>query len=149
MSFPVTPTSELFRALDAMLTARYPSADTIAKCHLFTNNITPDSNSTVESFDEAAYVGYATANVVMSAATLNDQGMCTARSGLIVFNRSGGTTPVTVYGVFITNSDSDEVIGAQRFDVPQVAGGEFPTTISGVWRLTNPQSSYGWLDAEA
>jgi len=149
MSFPGYPITNLIQRLTALNLAQFGDEDEATKIHLYTNDVTPDPNMTEATFDEATFTGYAALDVEMTAPSMNDQGLVTSRSGLLEWATPGGGTvdPQTIYGVYITQADLG-LIAAQRFEEPQTVGGALPQAISGVWRTSEPLSSYGWLDAE-
>jgi hypothetical protein len=86
MNFPVIPTSQLFVDLQALLDASYPATVTEAKIHLFKNNVNPDVNFTVASFEEADYEDYTALEIVMGVPSMNDQGLVVAKSSLVNFS---------------------------------------------------------------
>lgn len=148
MSFPVYSTAALFTRLQALLDAGYPVGVTAANIHLYKNDVTPDANMTPATFEEADFDGAPALDVVMGAISLNDQGIVVSRSNSLEWTAPEGEPTQTVYGIYITNSANTVIIAAQRFDVPQVMGGAYATAVAGVWRVSEPLSSYGWIDTE-
>lgn len=148
MSFPVYPTQQYLDRLTALLAADFPATLTNAKCHLYDQDVTPDASSTVDTFHEADYTGYAALPITMTAPSINDQGMVVSKSNSLNFPCAAGVDTVSIYGIFITDSTGDVLLAAQKFDTRQVQGGQYPTSVTGLWRTSEPLSSYGWVDAE-
>lgn len=148
MSFPVYSTLQLVARL-ARLNEIFPvlPAQPLT-LRLYQNNVSPDAGMEVGTFVEADYSGYVAANVFMNAPSVNDQGLTVSRSNMIEFPALAGTAPQTIYGIYITDANNEAVFVAQRFIIPQTQGGNVPTAISGIWRTSEPLSSYGWLDVE-
>lgn len=149
MSFPAISTPGFLARLLALINAAYPATLTNAKIKLYKNNVTPDANMTLDTFEEADFEGYESLPLVMSGPTVNDQGVVVTKSNVCDFLADGGTPTQTIYGIFITNSLDTGLIAAQKFDIPQIMGGPYPSAINGVWRFSDPWSSYGWIDVEA
>ena len=149
MGFPVYTTSEYAVRLTAIDNESYPVSPNAAMIHLYKNDVSPDANMTVETFEEADFEGAAALELVMGSPSLNDQGIITVRSGLCEWTAPEGTTPQTVYGIYVTDNDATKIIAAQRFDTPQVMGGALATSVSGVWRSSEPLTNYGWIDVES
>lgn len=147
MSAPVVPTTELIVRLTALLTAEY-QADPDTEIHLYKNDASPDANMTLDTFVEADFDGYAALPVVMNAPTMNDVNMVVSKSALVNWTTAAGVDTQTCYGIYITDPAGTNVIAAQRFDEPQVVGGALPQSISGVWRVSEPLTTYGWIDVE-
>lgn len=149
MEFPVYATTELVARLNALNLAAYPDdVGTESRVRLYKNDVTPDANMVPATFTECDFVGYVPKDIVMSVATLNDQGLVNSRSNLCSWLTAAGADPSTVYGVFVTSRDGTSLIAAQRFDEPQQIGGALPQSISGVWRTSEPLTSMGWLSVE-
>jgi len=150
MSFPIYPISNLIIRLSQLNAAQFPNPDEPSEACLYQNDVSPDPNMTEDTFVKADFTGYVDKTLTMVSPSMNDQGLVTSRSNLLHWSTPGGgsVAPQTIYGVFIVNFDG-QVIAAQRFDEPQTVGGSLPQAISGVWRTSEPLSSYGWLDAES
>lgn len=148
MAFPVFTTAEYVIRLAALIAAEYPGTPDFSQARLYKNDIEPDANMTALTFEEADYTGYLAKDITMAAPTINDQGLIVSRSGVLNFPCAAGVATQTIYGVYFTTTDGN-VFAAQRFNAPQVQGGEFPTTISGVWRTSEPLTTYGWIDVES
>lgn len=146
MPFPVIPTLELINRLAALNSFEYPLTPNQAIVSLYTNNISPDENSTATSF--VTDPSLSTPLVVMGLPAMNDQGMVVAKSNLLNWGTLPGDPVITCYGIFITDHTGDTLIAAQKFDTPQILGGSLPQAITGVWRVSEPQSSIGWLNVE-
>jgi len=149
MSFPVYTTNDYILRLTALIASQYPVAPNQTTIRLFKNNVEPDANMTLATFVEADFDGYGAQQLLMAAPSMNDQGIIVTKSGLIGFESAAGVDPQTVYGVFLVLEDEVTVIAAQKFDEPQQMGGVYPQAVAGLWRMSEPLSSYGWLDAEA
>jgi len=148
MSAPVYGTVEYIDRLTALIVAEYAGAGDSASIHLYQNDIEPDANQTVDTFVEADFAGYGSVELEMSAPSMNDQNMVVTKSNLIDFTSAAGVDPQTIYGVFIKSQDGLKVRAAQRFDTPQTMGGALPQAISGVWRMSEPLTTLGWIDVE-
>jgi hypothetical protein len=149
--FPVYPTTAYVERLTALNASFYPtdSPDEKTVARLFTNDITPDLNSSVVSFTEADFATYVQKPVEMSPVSLNDQGLVTSRSGLLNWSTLAGAATQTIYGVFIVSLLTGKLVAAQRFEQPQQVGGPLPQSVSGVWRTSEPLTTYGWIDVES
>jgi len=136
--------------LTAINAASYPTGVGVkASIKLFDNDVEPDENQTVATFNAAPDGAYPPIEVVMAAPSLNNQGMVVTRSQLISWTSNPEDPATVMYGVFITNAANDKVIAAQRFDEPQPMGGGSLNAVAGVWRSSEPLTGYGWVDVEA
>jgi len=148
MSVSVIPTAQDIEDLSSILTRFYLIAPNQAQVHLFKNNVTPDKAMTLALFEEADFDGYAPANITMSEPSINDQYMVVSRSTLCDFSTGTVTEPQTIYGVYVTDHEGEILLGAQKFDTPQTISPGLPQAVSGIWRLSQPYSGYGWIDVE-
>jgi len=148
MGSPVYPTQQYIERLTALNAADYVVAPNQAQCRLFKNNVEPDALMNVDTFVEADFVGYGAVPLTMSTPSMNDQGLIVSKTNLCSFNCDEGAENQPVYGIYITDKDSLKVIAAQRFDEPQNMGGPYPTAVNGVWRTSEPLTTYGWIDVE-
>lgn len=148
MSAPVYGTEEYIDRLTALIEAEYAGEGDPASIHLYKNNIEPDANQTVDTFVEADFEGYAAVELTMTSPTMNDQGMIITKSNICNFTSAAGEDAQTVYGVFVKSQDGTKVRAAQRFDTPQQMGGVYPQAVSGVWRMSEPMTTLGWVDVE-
>jgi hypothetical protein len=148
MPFPTYNIQAYIDRLKAINTGIYGVVAHPCSMKLFKNDVSPDANMTVDTFVEADFDGYAAIEIAMALPVLNDQGMVVSMSALQEFLTDAGVDVQTIYGVYLTNDTNTKVIAAQRFELPQVMGGVYPQCIRGVWRTSEPLSSYGWLDAE-
>lgn len=87
--------------------------------HLFVNNHTPGVGSTLASFTEATYSGYAA--ILVAAADWNVSAVVGHVGDLeapaIVF-RNTSTAARSAYGYFITDPTGTQYVAAARFDEP-------------------------------
>jgi len=148
MSAPVFGTKEYIERLIALIEAEYAGEGDPASLHLYKNDVEPDANQTVDTFVEADFTGYASVELTMTPPSMNDQGMIVTKSNICNFSTAAGVDSQTVYGVFIKSQDGLRVVAAQRFDTPQQMGGVYPQAITGVWRMSEPLTSLGWIDVE-
>jgi len=146
---PVFPTSELLTRLGVLNIDEYPAAlEERAIVHLFKNDVTPDAGMTLAMFEEADYDDYGALTITMTTPSMNAEGLIVSRSTALNFEAAAGVDPQPIYGIYVTDNPGTRLIAAQRFDNPQVQGGEYPTAIAGQWRVSEPYSGYGWIDTE-
>jgi len=148
MSAPVYTTQMYLDRLNTLKAQYYQAGEDGSVLKLFKNDVVPDENSTLESFEEADFTGYAEVDLVMGNAAMNDQGMIVAGTNLCEFTSAGGVDTQMIYGVYVEQPGGSGLIAAQRFDTPQVMGGVYPQKISGIWRTSEPLTTYGWIDVE-
>jgi len=147
MSAPVIPTSESLERLAALIALEYQE-DPDTEIHLYKNDVEPDANMTPDTFVEADFTGYAAIPIAMNTPAMNDVNMVVSKSDLNNWATAGGVDPQVVYGIYITKDGGADLVAAQRFDEPQSVGGAFPQAVSGIWRISEPPSTYGWIDVE-
>jgi len=148
MPFPILPIEANIRRLAAIITEEFVGDDDAALVRLFKNDVNPDPNMTVETFEEADFAGYVPQDPIMQAPFVNDQGMVVSTSVLLAYNSAAGVDPQTVYGIFVSNPEGTRLVMAQRFDEPQQMGGALPQSCRGILRASDPPSSIGWLSVE-
>jgi len=100
--------------------------------HLFANNVTPDQSTTLGTFTEAAWAGYAVQNVLASAFSLTGVaghvGGITA-AAVAFGNSSGGNQ--SAYGYYVTDTTDTILLWCARFDsapIVQPNGGSWQVT---------------------
>jgi len=88
--------------------------------HLFQNDISPTPETVVGDFDEADFTGYAAeAGVDFGAAYLDEPNLeAKLTIPTVQFSATGGATPNTIYGGYITDAAGTYLYGSQRFAVP-------------------------------
>jgi hypothetical protein len=89
---------------------------------LYSNNYTPDDNTTLSNFTEATFLGYQLLAVLrsqMTATALLANVAYQWRVPTPVYNCTGGAAQ-TIYGWYLVSQQTNQVIAAQRFDVPRV-----------------------------
>lgn len=83
-----------------------------ARIHLYVNNVTPTTSSTLASFTEATFTGYA----ALALATIGASGVTAHVASAIVasktFTITAGTA--TVYGWYVTNAADSIMYWAER-----------------------------------
>lgn len=100
--------------------------------HLYTNDYTPLATSTVASFTEATFTGYA--DVTLSRATWGAPSTVSGKASSTygtdpTFTCSGGASQ-TCYGYYVTTVDDATLLWAERFDTSRtIASGETLTVV--------------------
>jgi hypothetical protein len=81
----------------------------------FTNNITPGTGDVLGSYTEGAWTGYASvAGSTITWGTVNLVGHIAQTTGsAILFNNTSGS-PVTLYGVYVTDAGNTKLYFAER-----------------------------------
>lgn len=150
MSQSVYTTQEYIQRLVALIAAEYAPDDGEAPAHirLYKNDANPDANMSLLTFEEADFTGYVPVDLSMTAPTMNDQGLIVTKSNICNFASAAGVDPQTIYGVYIVDNGGARVLAAQRFDTPQQMGGVYPQAVTGVWRMSEPLTTMGWIDVE-
>jgi hypothetical protein len=145
--WPTFPTAYLVTQLTARNGSTYqPGGGPNASIRLFVNDVTPDANSIAAQFTEPTFTGYAAVNLTMDAVSLNNTNVPVSQSNLVRFQPSADGGTDQAYGIFITTA-AGVLIAAERFDAPipmQVT----TSAVTGVWRVSEPASNYGWLSVE-
>lgn len=85
------------------------------RVHLFVGATIPTPNSDVGDFVEADFDGYAPLDLVPTAPAENPSGWAQADIPTAHFEASGGTTPNTVTGYYLTDNTDAIFLGAERF----------------------------------
>lgn len=92
-----------------------------AKVHLFTNAIVPTVDSIVSNFSEATFTSYVAQSVVWNNPPyVNGNNQAEMTGGTLVFVAGSAPTLQTIYGAFITDSGSTNLLWAERFTIPVV-----------------------------
>lgn len=101
--------------------------------HLFDNNATVNRDTVLGDFAEGGFAGYAPINVVLAdwvlQAVVAHHGVNQAAP--INFVNTDATTPHNVFGYYVTDTGSTELLWALKFDGVRVilpAGGLLPIT---------------------
>lgn len=113
------------------------------KYHLYTNNATPGVGSSLGSFNEAIYSGYAP--ILVPAASWNVS-MVTGHVGdleapPIAFNNTSGLTQ-RAYGYYVTDQGGTQLVCAARFDSPPE-----DRAFGDAWVIEPILGSYSGLDS--
>lgn len=127
MAIKVPDASEVF-FLEFALGVNTPN-DQIIK--LFVNNVTPGNADTEATYTEMSTLGYSDKTLTMGGWTIDtDSGVGTATYALQTWTFTAGT-PVTVYGYYVVDSVSGDLLWAEKFDsgkVVQYTGDEIRIT---------------------
>lgn len=87
---------------------------------LYTNNVTPDENSTASSFTELSLFRYTPITMSRLGWTITQEsGVTIATQTAQVFSFEG-EVPITVYGYYIVDALSGVLLGAEKFAIPQI-----------------------------
>lgn len=87
--------------------------------HLYVNDISPDEDSTVASFTEATFPGYAPgATDWPTDPFTNGDGQAEIDGGSPAFFASTGTSTQTAYGYWVDDGSLTSVYWAERFTSP-------------------------------
>lgn len=83
---------------------------------LFKNNLTPTGAEVTGDFTPADFDGYAEINVPSWSNAVDSGGVAASFGGLCLFVASGPfTTPNDIYGYFLRNRTTGEIMGSERF----------------------------------
>jgi len=97
------------------------NGDTLAgfECRLYQNNYTPVQGSVLSDFTVATFSGYAADWTTFGpASTVSNKGKIVATSP-VVYVHNGGATSNTIYGYYIVDTVSNQVVWAEKFAAPQ------------------------------
>jgi hypothetical protein len=102
--------------------------------HLFQNDYTPtDSTAILSNLTEADYDGYAAATISGWASASVTSHVASSAATPIVFTKSAGATPNTIYGYYITDSASTVLYWVERDPAAPVnmtiAGNTYTVTV--------------------
>jgi len=115
MSLVVPDVGELI-ILDALV-----AGDTLAafECRLYQNNYTPVQGSVIGSFTVATFSGYAADWCAFGSATTVSNKAKIVGTTDVEFTHNGGGTSNTIYGYYVVDTVSGEVVWAERFAASQ------------------------------
>jgi len=97
------------------------NGDTLAafECRLYQNNYTPVQGSTLSNFTVATFSGYAADWTTFGPATIvSNKGKIVATTP-VSFVHNGGATSNTIYGYYIVDTVTNEVVWAEKFAASQ------------------------------
>jgi len=86
------------------------------RVHLFVGATVPTPATVLADFVEADFTGYAAVDVVPTAPAENPEGWAQIDFPTAHFEASGGATPNTVTGFYLTDNTDALYLGGQRFD---------------------------------
>lgn len=86
------------------------------RVHLFVGATVPTPATVVADFVEADFDGYAAVDLVPTSPAVNPDGWAQADIPTAHFEASGGTTPNTVTGFYLTDTTDAVYLGGERFD---------------------------------
>jgi hypothetical protein len=143
--WPTYTTNQLLARLTALNALNYGGAPLGSELALYINDVTPDANSVLASFEEPDFEGYERVPLTMTPPSLNDSLIPVSQSNLCTFRPTSLGEAFVAYGVLVVKSGL--IVAGQRFDIP-INMGSTTQAINGVWRTSEPLSNYGWLSVE-
>ncbi len=84
------------------------------RLHLYSNNVVPSKGDVLGTYSEVAVGGYSNVSLngsLWSTATISGTTTSTYPTQTFTF-----TTSVVVYGLYVTNNSSSQLVWAERFD---------------------------------
>ena len=110
MALKVPNASELF-ILDLLVVELFDNA----VLHLYQNNITPADGDTLATYTEATFSGYAEITLDAWSAAFTDAGnKARVEEEAREFLHNGGAVNNSIYGYYITNVGSTQLLWAER-----------------------------------
>ena len=120
----VIPDVGKLRFMDWMLINEDPLTSPVV-VNLFKNDYTPVAGTTTGDFVLADFTGYTSKDIERTdwtaPAIIGGKASVTAPSAPMHWDNSGSSQ--TVYGYWVEDPDSGDVLWAKRFDTPQVVNG--------------------------
>jgi hypothetical protein len=116
MALVVPDVGELY--ILAAWIAGYPPSS--LKVHLYQNNYTPVDSSVLGSFTEATFSGYASAVFAFAAPSEVANKAKAVAISPTVFTHNGGGTANTIYGYFVKDLATGDLVWAERFGSSQI-----------------------------
>jgi hypothetical protein len=116
MSLIVPDVGELY-VLAAWI-AGYPPSN--LKVYLYQNNYTPVQGSVVGSFTEATFSGYASVSFTLGTPTEVSNKAKSVATAASVFTHNGGGTANTIYGYYVKDGTTGDLVWAERFGSSQI-----------------------------
>lgn len=92
-----------------------------AKCHLYSNDLTPNEDTVLGDFTEVVATGVTAKTVTWSDPFFDANGVPCVSTGELLFIQSGDTDTDVCYGVYITNTAGDKLLWSARLDTPPFA----------------------------
>lgn len=81
--------------------------------HLYKNDYTPVAGSTLGSFTEADFNGYASQTITTWSAASTSASVCSSTATALTWTKSAGGTTNNVYGYYVEDADG-ELLWAER-----------------------------------
>ena len=112
----VTDSGEM-HALSAFLNKTTPNN---MRLGLYVNDVDIGDTTTTVDLTEASFTGYASVIMVGPSWVITGGAPSVAAYPVVIFEVSGVTAPQTVYGYYVTNSGSGELIWGEKFPTPEL-----------------------------
>jgi len=90
------------------------------ECRLYQNNYTPVQGSVLGDFTVATFSGYAADWTTFGAASIVSNKAKIVASAPVSFVHNGGGTSNTIYGYYIVDLASSQVVWAEKFSASQL-----------------------------
>jgi len=99
------------------------------RLRLFQNNATVDEDTVIGDLTEATFSGYIEATPTFGGAAINGNDNAQADGSSETFTHSGGGTNNTIYGWYLVDNGSGDLVWAEKYGAPvsMNAGGLFIT----------------------
>lgn len=116
MSLVVPDVGELY-VLASWIIGYPPSS---LRMHLYQNAYTPVQGSVIGDFTEATFSGYASVSMTLGTPTEVSHKAKSVAVAPSVFTHNGGGTSNTIYGYYVQDSFTGDLVWAERFGSSQL-----------------------------